>query len=69
MHELGANAGKMNNEVEGASKIESMVTGVENGERSFKVYINPPQGLSYAKDIAEKYGVTFDKIKRTIDNR
>lgn len=69
MHELGANASKMNNDVEGISKIESMVTGVENGERSFKVYINPPQGLSYAKDIAEKYGVTFDKIKKTIDNR
>lgn len=69
MHELGANASKMNNNVEGTSKIESMVTGVENGERSFKVYINPPQGLSYAKDIAEKYGVTFDKIKKTIDNR
>lgn len=69
MHELGANVGKMNNDVQGTSKIESMVTGVENGERSFKVYINPPQGLSYAKDIAEKYGVTFDKIKRTIDNK
>lgn len=69
MHELGANAGKMNSDIEGISKIESMVTGVENGERSFKVYINPPQGLSYAKDIAEKYGVTFDKIKKTIDNR
>lgn len=69
MHELGANVGKMNSDIEGTSKIESMVTGVENGERSFKVYINPPQGLSYAKDIAEKYGVTFDKIKKKIDNR
>lgn len=69
MHELGANANKMNSDIQGSSKIESMVTGVENGERSFKVYINPPQGLSYAKDIAEKYGVTFEKIKKTIDNR
>lgn len=69
MHELGANANKMNSEIQGSSKIESMVTGVENGERSFKVFINPPQGLSYAKDIAEKYGVTFEKIKMTIDKR
>ncbi len=69
MHELGANVSKMNDAVNGISKIESMVTGVENGERSFKVYINPPQGLSYAKDIAIKYGVTFDKIKETIDNK
>lgn len=69
MHELAANVSKMNSAVEGSSKIESMVTGVDKGERSFKVYINPPQGLSYAKDIAEKYGVTFDKIKSTIDKK
>lgn len=69
MHELAANVSKMNSAVEGSSKIESMVTGVDKGERSFKLYINPPQGLSYAKDIAEKYGVTFDKIKSTIDNK
>ncbi|MEE0061156.1 MAG: hypothetical protein UE295_10055 [Acutalibacteraceae bacterium] len=69
MHELGANVRIMNDAVNGASKIESMVTGVENGERSFKVYVNPPQGLSYARDIALKYGVTFDKIKETIDNK
>lgn len=69
MHELASNVGRMNESVCGKSKIESIVTGVERGKRSFKVSINPPQGLSYAKDIAEKYGVTFDKIKQTIDSR
>ena len=53
----------------GESKIESMVTGVENGNRSFKIFIAPPQGVSYAKDIAEKYGVTFNSIKGEIDKR
>ena len=67
MHELAANVGNMNMAVEGSSKIESLITGVEGGERSFKVFVNPPQGLSYARDIAEKYGVTFDKLKSTID--
>ena len=60
---------KMNKAVKGSSKIESMVTGVEKGQRSFKVSVNPPQGLSYAKDIAQQYGVTFEKIKSTIDGR
>ncbi len=69
MHELAANVDKMNKAVEGSSKIESMVTGVEKGQRSFKVSVNPPQGLSYAKDIAQQYGVTFEKIKSTIDGR
>ncbi len=69
MHELAANVDKMNQAVKGSSKIESMVTGVEKGQRSFKVSVNPPQGLSYAKDIAQQYGVTFEKIKSTIDGR
>ena len=29
----------------------------------------PPQGVSYAADIAEKYGVTFEQIKEDIDGR
>ena len=55
------------NKSEGDSIAASIITGVSNGKRSFKVTLAPPQGVSYAKDIAEKYGVTFDKIKDTID--
>ncbi|MGN0459812.1 MAG: hypothetical protein ACI4HL_02750, partial [Ruminococcus sp.] len=51
------------------SKVQSLITGVKDGHRSFKCTIAPPQGVSYAKDIAVKYGVTFDQIKRNIDNR
>ncbi|MCQ2515062.1 MAG: DNA mismatch repair protein [Ruminococcus sp.] len=69
MHDLARNLDELNSNTEGLSKVESMVTGVENGERSFKIFIAPPQGVSYAKDIAEKYGVTFDKIKANIDNK
>lgn len=69
MHDLARNLDKVNGEVEGDSRIESMVTGVENGNRSFKVFIAPPQGVSYARDIAQKYGVTFEKIKSEIDNK
>lgn len=69
MHDLARNLDRVNSEVEGDSRIESMVTGVENGNRSFKVFIAPPQGVSYARDIAEKYGVTFEKIKSEIDNK
>lgn len=69
MHDLARNLDEVNTSVEGESMIASMVTGVENGRRSFKVFIAPPQGVSYAKDIAEKYGVTFDKIKAEIDSK
>ena len=69
MHELARSVGEINSSVDGDSVVESMVTGVENGERSFKIFIAPPQGVSYAKDIAIKYGVTFDLIKNEIDSR
>ncbi len=69
MHELARSLEHINSSVDGDSKVESMVTGVENGHRSFKVFIAPPQGVSYAKDIAVKYGVTFESIKHNIDMR
>ena len=69
MHDLARSLEDINSNIEGESKIESMVTGVENGNRSFKIFIAPPQGVSYAKDIAEKYGVTFNSIKGEIDKR
>ena len=69
MHELARSLDELNGLVEGESRVESLVTGVQHGERSFKVAVMPPQGVSYAKDIAEKYGVTFDKIKRHLEHR
>lgn len=69
MHELARNPDIINSEVDGKSKVESIVTGVENGSRSFKVFIAPPQGVSYARDIAVKYGVTFEQIKEQIEKQ
>ena len=69
MHDLARNLDEVNEKTEGDSKIESMVTGVENGNRSFKIFIAPPQGISYAKDIALKYGVTYEIIKEKLDSK
>lgn len=67
MHDLAKELDVMNSETEGKSSVQSLVTGVDRGERSFRVYISPPQGSSYARDIAKKYGVTFEQIKANID--
>ncbi len=69
MHDLARNLDEVNTEVCGDSKVESMVTGALDGHRSFKISIAPPQGVSYARDIAVKYGVTFERIKSDIDSR
>ena len=34
----------------------------KEGKRLYEVEVAPPVGLSYAKDIAEKYGVTFEML-------
>lgn len=69
MHELARSLDELNTSIEGDSLVESLVTGVQHGERSFKVAVMPPQGVSYAKDIAKKYGVTFAQIKESIDTK
>lgn len=68
MHDLARSLDELNASG-GSSRVESLVTGIHDGERSFKVLISPPQGVSYAKDIAVKYGVTFEKIKEAIDSK
>ena len=60
MHKLAADVDEMN---EGAAvKAASLVVKSDGGKRSFKVEIASPEGMSYARDIAEKYGVTYEML-------
>ncbi len=34
----------------------------EESRRTFKVALAKPEGSSFARDIAEKYGVTYDML-------
>ena len=68
MHELARSLDELNG-AEGDSRVESLVTGVQRGERSFKVAVAPPQGVSYAKDIGQKYGVTYEQIRAHLERR
>ena len=52
----------MLNEGEGKGRVESLVSASRDGVRSYKVIVAPPEGLSYARDIAEKYGVTYEML-------
>lgn len=61
MHKLAYDAAKINEGAEGA-KAASLVVKSENGKRSFKVEVCEPEGMSYARDIAEKYGVTYEML-------
>ena len=60
MHKLGGDVESFN---EGrAKKASSLIVRSDDGKRSFKVEVAPPEGMSYAKDIAEKYGVTYSML-------
>ena len=61
MHKLASDIDDLN--AEGAkARAASLVALSDGGKRSFKVKVAPPQGMSYARDIAEKYGVTYEML-------
>ena len=65
MHKLASDIDSLNQEStkEGATvKAASLVALSDGGQRSFKVCVMPPQGMSYASDIARKYGVTYEML-------
>ena len=61
MHKLAADTEELNKESTDV-KASSLIVKSDNGKRSFKVEVASPEGMSYAKDIAEKYGVTYDML-------
>jgi hypothetical protein len=62
MHKLAMELDELNAE-EGDSMVASLVTETLEGKRSYRVRVAPPEGLSYAHDIAEKYGVTYEMLE------
>lgn len=63
MHKLGGEAGTLTRETGGAGAA-SLIMRTEGGRRSFRVALAQPEGSSYARDIAEKYGVTYEMLVR-----
>lgn len=61
MHKLAADVDDMNVQTVGA-KAASLVVKSDGGKRSFKVEVAAPEGMSYARDIAQKYGVTYEML-------
>ncbi len=61
MHKLGREVDKLN-KGEGDGLISSIVTETLDGNRSYRVIIAPPDGMSFANDIAKRYGVTYDQL-------
>lgn len=68
LHELSAMIDGINERcaTQGGAKIDTLVAGIEDGQRSFKIRRQKPDGKSYAKDIADKYGISYEHIMKKI---
>jgi len=68
LHELAAEIDRINSDAlaNGGVKIDTLVAGIEEGKRSFKIFRAKPDGKSYARDIAQRYGLTYENILKKI---
>lgn len=62
MHKLGYNVDELNSPDYEGRAVSLVVKSSEDGKRSFKVVKMPPEGMSFAQDIAKKYGVTYEML-------
>ncbi len=70
MHKLGYEVDKINaTETDICVRAASLIVRSDAGKRSFKVQLAPPDGMSYAEDIARKYGVTYELLTENMTLR
>ena len=62
MHKLAQDLDTVINSGNAEGKAVSLVAETKEGRHSFRVRIAPPEGQSFARDIAEKYGVTYESL-------
>ena len=71
LHELAAEIDNINarSKSSGGVAIDTLVAGIKGeGKRSFKITRAKPDGKSYARDIAESYGLTYETILKRFEN-
>lgn len=71
LHELAADIENINTRAtkDGGVPIDTLVAGIEEGKRSFKIIRAKPDGKSYARDIAIRYGLSYENIKTYINRK
>ena len=69
--ELAKSLGRLNEEVEGDTKLVSIVTTVDttaDNRRLYRIVRDEPQEFGYARTIYEKFGVSFEEVKKRQKN-
>lgn len=70
LHDLAMNTNKYNEAFHNDTRIVSLVIGNAFERHSYKVHIGEPLGKSFARDVAESYGVTYEQLtgKEEVNN-
>lgn len=69
--ELAKNLDKLNAEVEGDTKLVSIVTTVDttaDNKRLYRIIRSAPQEFGYAQTIYKKFGVSFEEVQKRMKN-
>ena len=76
LHELAASVDQLNRDTAGMSRIISMIASAQKTadhsgaiQRNYKIIPGPPLGHSYAKEIAQRYGISYEQLTDTLQNR
>ena len=64
MHKLAKELDTEINTGTAAGRAVSLVAETKDGKNSFRVRIAPPEGKSFAREIAVKYGVTYEALTK-----
>lgn len=66
LHDLASTVDELNRRsaTYGGVALDTLVAGIEEGRRSFLITRTKPDGKSYARDIAQKYGLALDELLR-----
>ena len=64
MHKLAKELDAEINTETDPGKAVSLVAETKDGKNSFRVRIAPPEGKSFAREIAVKYGVTYEELMK-----
>ncbi len=64
LHDLAAATDSINEATlpKGGVRVDNLVADISGGERTFRIIRERPDGKSYARDIADKYGLSMEKI-------
>jgi hypothetical protein len=74
LHELAEGLETLNATWPGDCKLVSLVacaaaSGEDSARRTYKIVPGPSMGQSYAKDIATRYGISFEQLEHTLRER